>query len=152
MKNYPKFYCPRCNDWVHHFYDFYNNRKIVENTLCCECGTWTERVSKGWKNVVTRLYPEDVEITEATVKKFTGEVVCSEPDNLVVAKNLTRVYVYYKNRDAPIFKIGQCLTIKSQAHFPPTYSTHTNKWGMLITERVRGRYYLYLEDVEIEEG
>jgi len=65
VKKYPKFYCPRCRDWVHHLYNLYNNaktepnaeRKVVENTVCRDCGTWTVGVSKGLKTVVKRRLP-----------------------------------------------------------------------------------------------
>ncbi len=86
------------------------------------------------------------------MKKFTGEVEYSDCNELCVVRKLTRVVVVFRDNDAPIFKERQCLTIKSQKHFPITVTRYTNKWGKLVTSKVRGRYYLRSEDVEIKEG
>ena len=84
------------------------------------------------------------------MKKFTGEVFISNCDELIVNRNLTWVHIFYKNADAPIFEEGRPVTVKSQQPFPPTLSKWTNEHGQLITDRVRGKYYLYSDEVKVE--
>lgn len=85
------------------------------------------------------------------MKKFIGEVCWSEPDELVVRKKRTWVHVYYENDDAPIFNKGQTVLVESKYHFPPTYSTWTNEHGNLVTDRVRGKYYMYSDGINISD-
>ena len=85
------------------------------------------------------------------MKKFTGDVVLSECDKLIVNKELTWVHIYYKDNDAPIFKEGQAIIVKSKYDFPITTSTWTNEHGMLITDRVRGKYYMYSDGIDVKD-
>ena len=82
------------------------------------------------------------------MKKFVGDVILSDCDQLIVKNKLTWVHIYYENNDAPLFKEGQTITVKSKLDFLPTYSTWTNEHGKLITDRVRGRYYMYSDGIE----
>ena len=84
------------------------------------------------------------------MKKFTGNVVISTCDYFVLNKMRTWVEIHYKDKDAPVFEKGQVVTVESQHHFPITTSTWTNENGQLITDRVRGKYYMYSEWVEVK--
>ena len=59
------------------------------------------------------------------------------------------VHIHYQNNDAPIFEKGQTLTVKSERHFPITQSTWTNAHGNLVTDRVRGAYYMWSDGVDV---
>ena len=73
------------------------------------------------------------------MKKFTGQVVVSQSDLLLVNKKQTWVYIYYKNNNAPIFEKYQIVIVKSKQDFPIVTSTWTNEHEKLITDRVRGQ-------------
>ena len=83
------------------------------------------------------------------MKRFTGEVAFCFSHVIAVWRKRTRVHVYYANDDAPVFEKGQTVTVESQYHFPPTYSTWTNENGNLIKDRVRGRYYMYSDGIKV---
>ena len=85
------------------------------------------------------------------MKKFTGNVFLSNPSELIVNKRLTWVHIHYQKNDAPLFEEGTNVTVESQSHFPITISQWTNEWGKLITDRVRGKYYMGSDGVEISE-
>ena len=84
------------------------------------------------------------------MKKFTGNVVISTCDYFVLNKMRTCVEIHYKDKDAPIFEKGQVVIVESQHHFPITTSTWTNENGQLITDRVRGKYYMCSEWVKVK--
>ena len=83
------------------------------------------------------------------MKKFTGKVIISNTAYLCLHKKQTWFEIYFQGNDAPIFKKGQIVTIKSKTHFPITVSHWTNEHGQLVTDRVRGKYCMYSDGLEI---
>ena len=86
------------------------------------------------------------------MKKFTGQVVISE-SNMLLVHNMkqTWVYIHYKDNDAPIFEKRQIVIVKSKRNFPIVTSTWTNEHGKLITDRVRGKYCMWSDGIEIKK-
>ena len=87
------------------------------------------------------------------MKKFTGTVIFSFPHALLIRKKRTHVYIYRDADDVPLFEKGETVTVESQQHFPITVSRWTDEHRNLVTDRIRGKYYMYYSDnVQVFRG